>query len=40
MSTIDTQLHASVGEKFESLKHTMWAALDNEISLQECDIFR
>ena len=39
-SNVDTQLNATAGEMFAALKSTLWAAINDEISLNECDIYR
>ena len=40
VSAINQQLNATLGERYESLRPTMWGALDEEIGLQDCDIYR
>ena len=38
-NAIDSQLFATAGEAFGALKQQFWAALDEEISLKDCDIY-
>lgn len=40
VNTVDTQLDAAAGELFSGLKQTLWAAIDEEINLQDCEIYR
>ncbi len=40
MNTVDSQLFATAGEQFNSLRQQLWKTLDEEICLQECDIYR
>ena len=40
MTDIDTQLFATAGDNFGMLKSQLWTALDSEIDLKECFIFR
>lgn len=39
VNTVDTQLDAAAGELFSGLKQTLWAAIDEEINLQDCEIY-
>ncbi|XP_060073088.1 repressor of RNA polymerase III transcription MAF1 homolog [Ylistrum balloti] len=39
LGTINTQMHAAAGDRFDPLTQKMWSAVDAEIGLQECDIF-
>ncbi|XP_069112747.1 repressor of RNA polymerase III transcription MAF1 homolog isoform X2 [Argopecten irradians] len=39
LGTINTQMHAAAGERFDPLTQKMWSAVDAEIGLQECDIY-
>ncbi|CAH3174439.1 unnamed protein product, partial [Porites lobata] len=39
IDTINGNLSANVGEPFVALKTGLWAAVDEEINLAECDIF-
>lgn len=36
---IDSQLSATVGENFGAMKQMLWAAIDDEITVRECDIY-
>ena len=40
INAIDSQLFATSGEMFNSLKLQMWNTLDEEIGLGDCDIYR
>ncbi|KAL3859913.1 hypothetical protein ACJMK2_010096 [Sinanodonta woodiana] len=39
VDTVDNQLGAVMKENYSSLKQMLWEAVDNEISLNECDTF-
>ncbi|KAG8240288.1 hypothetical protein J437_LFUL012765 [Ladona fulva] len=39
MNCVDSNLSATAGEQFRSLRTQLWAALDDEINLSECDIY-
>ncbi|XP_033754128.1 repressor of RNA polymerase III transcription MAF1 homolog [Pecten maximus] len=39
LGTINTQMHAAAGDRFDPLTQKMWSAVDAEIGLQECDIY-
>ena len=40
MTAIDTQLFATAGDHFGALKQQLWMALDGEIDLKDCHIYR
>ena len=40
MTAIDTQLFATAGDHFGALKQQLWMALDAEIDLKDCHIYR
>lgn len=37
---MDSQLFATAGEAFTALKQQVWAAVDDEINLNNCDVYR
>jgi len=39
-STVDGNLSASAGDYYHTLSTTLWTAINNEITLNECDIYR
>jgi len=39
-STVDGNLSASAGDYYHTLCTTLWTAINNEITLNECDIYR
>lgn len=39
VNAVDSQLFATVGDAFSSLKQQLWSTIDEEISLAECDIY-
>ncbi|XP_049814695.1 repressor of RNA polymerase III transcription MAF1 homolog [Schistocerca nitens] len=39
MNTVDSNLNATAGEQYRTLRAQLWAAVDDEISLNECDIY-
>lgn len=39
LGTINTQMHAAAGDRFDLLTQQMWAAVDEEIGLHDCDIY-
>lgn len=39
MNAIDTNLSATTGECYRSLRQQLWAAVDEEIEMKECDIY-
>jgi len=38
-NAIDTNLIATAGDEYRVLRATLWAAIDDEISLEDCDIY-
>lgn len=40
VNTVNSSLFSAVGEEFNSLGPELWNAIDQEISLQGCDIYR
>lgn len=40
MNAVDGNLSATAGEHYRTLRSALWAAIDDEILLQECDIYR
>ncbi|CAG9769167.1 unnamed protein product [Ceutorhynchus assimilis] len=38
-NAIDSQLTATAGDTYKGLRPALWAAIDNEISLENCDIY-
>lgn len=36
---IDTNLNGAIGEQFQILRQQLWTAIDEEIHLNECDIY-
>lgn len=40
MNTVDSNLSATVGEQYRSLRANVWSAIQDEISLADCDIYR
>jgi len=39
VNTIESQLFATVGESFATLKQSLWLTMDEEIALSDCDIY-
>ncbi|KAH6943868.1 hypothetical protein HPB50_000199 [Hyalomma asiaticum] len=39
MNTVDSNLFATANQAYSALRSHLWAAVDNEISLNECEIF-
>lgn len=39
MNAIDTNLSATAGEQYRALRQSVWLAIDDEITLEECDIY-
>ena len=39
MNAIDTNLSATAGEQYRALRQSVWLAVDDEITLEECDIY-
>lgn len=40
VANIDTYLSAADGEQYNNVRSSLWSALDTEIVLRECDIYR
>lgn len=40
VNTVNSSLFSAVGEDFNSLGPELWNSIDQEISLQGCDIYR
>ena len=40
VNTVNSSLFSAVGEEFNSLGPELWIAIDQEITLQGCDIYR
>lgn len=38
-NAIDTNLNATIGEQFRAIRHQLWVAVEDEIVLNECDIY-
>ncbi|KAI4500870.1 hypothetical protein M0802_004081 [Mischocyttarus mexicanus] len=39
MNSVDSNLSATAGEHYRTLRLALWGAIDDEISLRECDIY-
>lgn len=39
-NAVNSSLYSSVGEEFNTLGPELWNAIDQEINLQSCDIYR
>lgn len=39
MNAVDSNLSATAGDHYRTLRSALWAAVDDEISLSECDIY-
>ncbi|KAH8019309.1 hypothetical protein HPB51_018821 [Rhipicephalus microplus] len=39
MNTVDSNLFATANQAYSALRSHLWAAVDSEISLHECEIF-
>ncbi|XP_063236182.1 repressor of RNA polymerase III transcription MAF1 homolog [Bacillus rossius redtenbacheri] len=39
MNTVDSHLSATAGEQYRVLRAALWTALDDEISMTDCDIY-
>lgn len=39
-NAVNSSLFSAVGEEFNSLSPELWNAIDQEINLQSCDIYR
>lgn len=40
VNAVNSSLVSALGEEFSSLKPDLWVAVDEEICLSECDIYR
>ena len=40
MNTVDSNLSATAGEQYRTMRAQLWAAVEDEISMNECDIYR
>ena len=40
MNTVDSNLSATAGEQYRTMRAQLWAAVDDEISMNDCDIYR
>ena len=40
MNTVDSNLSATAGEQYRAMRAQLWAAIDDEISMKDCDIYR
>jgi hypothetical protein len=40
MNTVDSNLSATAGEQYRAMRAQLWAAVDDEISMNDCDIYR
>lgn len=40
MNSVDSNLSATAGEQYRVLRTPMWAAIDDEIQMSQCDIYR
>ncbi|KAJ9579711.1 hypothetical protein L9F63_004637, partial [Diploptera punctata] len=39
MNTVDSNLSATAGEQYHAMRVQLWAAIDDEISMNDCDIY-
>lgn len=39
-NAVNSSMFSAVGEDFNSLRPELWSAIDQEINLQSCDIYR
>ncbi|KDR15362.1 repressor of RNA polymerase III transcription MAF1 homolog isoform X1 [Zootermopsis nevadensis] len=39
MNTVDSNLSATAGEQYRAMRAQLWAAVDDEISMNDCDIY-
>jgi len=39
MNTVDSNLSATAGEQYRTMRAQLWAAVEDEISMNECDIY-
>lgn len=40
MNAVDSNLSATAGEQYRAMRSQLWAAVEDEISMAECDIYR
>lgn len=40
MNAVDSNLSATAGEQYRTLRTHLWAAIEDEISMSQCDIYR
>lgn len=40
MNAVDSNLSATAGEQYRVLKIPIWTAIDDEIQMSQCDIYR
>jgi len=40
MNTVDSNLSATAGEQYRTMRAQLWAAVEDEISMNDCDIYR
>lgn len=40
MTAVDTQMFATAGDVYGALKHHLWGAIDGEIELKDCLVYR
>jgi len=40
MNAVDSNLSATAGEQYRAMRAPLWAAIEDEISMSECDIYR
>lgn len=40
MNAVDSNLSAACGEQYRALRSHLWSAIEDEISMAECDIYR
>lgn len=40
MNTVDSNLNATAGEQYCTMRSQLWAAIEDEIALSDCDIYR
>lgn len=39
VNAVDTNLNATAGDAFRALRPALWSAINDEINLNECDIY-
>lgn len=40
MNAVDSNLSATAGEQYRAMRAQLWAAMEDEISMADCDIYR